>query len=195
MHALGSIVWVISDLYAAGYSIRLTHLQRGLRVYYVIIHWHQVITLLFQSAGWRWFDSVSLGWHSSQKNASSSQVRLAELDLLAQKNVAIVTYQRSQTKTRWYDVSEYLPVWYTTCSGYILYSWPWFKHTSTIDTTCFYFIGKTFISNKLIWLNINVRNLIRFSNWKELLCWLEKWVRPVIKYLFECFTDKTGHVV
>ena len=41
--------------------------------------------------GWRRVDSVSLGLQSSQQSSLSSRVRLAELDLLAQKkqNIAL----------------------------------------------------------------------------------------------------------
>ena len=72
MHALpkielGSTVWVICGLYTACYSLRPMYAQRRLRVSYVIIHWRQIIILLFFSAGWRWVDSVSVGLQSSQK--------------------------------------------------------------------------------------------------------------------------------
>ena len=47
-NALGSTSWVIGGLYAACYSIRPTNAQHGLCVYYVIIHWCQIIMLLFR---------------------------------------------------------------------------------------------------------------------------------------------------
>jgi hypothetical protein len=46
------------------------------------------ITLLFRSAGWRGVNAINVVLQSCRKNASSSRVRLARLDLL-KKNVAM----------------------------------------------------------------------------------------------------------